>query len=162
MLQLGSSKPTHRNRNVSRPRRRWSSAHQKTRASAGRECRGGVKVMNDALCRHLGVSDADIARVEAEQQDVLSKRLTLFRSDRPELSLEGVTAVLLMTTSPPAPQPKWRVSITWPARLGSAFPQINEISGSNPRNECLTTATLTSPFSGIRFDQGPSAVMGTT
>ena len=51
--------------------------------------------MNDALCRHLGVSDADIARVEAEQQDVLSKRLTLFRSGRPELSMEGVKAVIV-------------------------------------------------------------------
>jgi putative phosphoribosyl transferase len=56
---------------------------------------GGVKVMNDALCRHLGVSDQDIARVEAEQQAVLSRRLALFRSGRPEVSLEGVTAVIV-------------------------------------------------------------------
>jgi putative phosphoribosyl transferase len=56
---------------------------------------GGVKVMNDALCRYLGVSDQDIARVEAEQQDVLSRRLALFRSGRPEVSLEGVTALIV-------------------------------------------------------------------
>jgi putative phosphoribosyl transferase len=56
---------------------------------------GGVKVMNDALCRHLGVSDAEIARVEAEQQGVLSRRLALFRSGRPEVSLRGVTAVVV-------------------------------------------------------------------
>jgi putative phosphoribosyl transferase len=56
---------------------------------------GGVKVMNGALCRHLGVSDEDIARVEAEQQEVLARRLALFRSGRPEVSLQGVTAVIV-------------------------------------------------------------------
>jgi putative phosphoribosyl transferase len=56
---------------------------------------GGVKVMNHALCRHLGVSDADIARVEVEQQDVLSRRLALFRSGRPEVPLQGVTALIV-------------------------------------------------------------------
>ena len=56
---------------------------------------GGVKVMNHALCRHLGVRDADIARVEVEQQDVLSRRLALFRSGRPEVPLQGVTALIV-------------------------------------------------------------------
>jgi putative phosphoribosyl transferase len=56
---------------------------------------GGVKVMNNELIRHLAVTDDDIAREEVEQQEVLASRLALFRSGRPEVSLEGLTAVIV-------------------------------------------------------------------
>ena len=56
---------------------------------------GGVKVMNNELIRHLSVTDDDIARVEVEQREVLASRLALFRSGRPEVSLEGLTAVIV-------------------------------------------------------------------
>jgi putative phosphoribosyl transferase len=56
---------------------------------------GGVKVMNDELLRYLPVSEADIARVEAEQNAVLTTRLSLFRSGRPEVSLAGATVIIV-------------------------------------------------------------------
>jgi putative phosphoribosyl transferase len=56
---------------------------------------GGVKVMNEELIRHLSVTDDDIARVEVKQQEVLASRLAVFRSGRPEVSLEGLTAVIV-------------------------------------------------------------------
>jgi putative phosphoribosyl transferase len=55
----------------------------------------GVKVLNEELLRHLSVTNADIARAEEEQQEVLARRLALFRSGRPEVSLEGVTVVIV-------------------------------------------------------------------
>lgn len=56
---------------------------------------GGVKVMNEELIRHLSVTDDDIARVETQQQEVLASRLAVFRSGKPEVSLEGLTAVIV-------------------------------------------------------------------
>ena len=56
---------------------------------------GGVRVLNDEMLAHLDVSDEDIRRVEANQQDVLAKRLALFRSGRPELSLAGKIALIV-------------------------------------------------------------------
>lgn len=56
---------------------------------------GGVKVMNEELIRHLSVADDDIARVETQQQEVLASRLAVFRSGKPEVSLEGLTAVIV-------------------------------------------------------------------
>jgi putative phosphoribosyl transferase len=51
--------------------------------------------MNEELIRHLSVTDDDIARVETQQQEVLASRLAVFRSGKPEVSLEGLTAVIV-------------------------------------------------------------------
>ena len=56
---------------------------------------GGVRVFNDELLAHLDVSDEDVLRVEAHQQGVLAKRLALFRSGRPEVSLAGKIALIV-------------------------------------------------------------------
>lgn len=56
---------------------------------------GGVKVMNDALLGQLPVSADDIARVEREQQALLAERLARFRSGNPEVSLTGLTALII-------------------------------------------------------------------
>jgi len=56
---------------------------------------GGVVVMNDDLLPHLDVSPEDVARVSAQEKDVLDRRLALFRSGREVKSLTGVTALIV-------------------------------------------------------------------
>jgi putative phosphoribosyl transferase len=56
---------------------------------------GGVTVMNDDLLPHLDVSPEDVARVRAHEQVVLERRLDLFRSGREQISLDGVTALIV-------------------------------------------------------------------
>lgn len=55
----------------------------------------GVRIINEEMVRLAGVDDKAIARVEAREREELDRRARRFRGDRPRLSLEGRTAVIV-------------------------------------------------------------------
>jgi putative phosphoribosyl transferase len=55
----------------------------------------GVRVINDEVVRLAGVSEADLARVEARERLELERRAQRFRGDRARHRLEGRTAVIV-------------------------------------------------------------------
>lgn len=55
----------------------------------------GVRVINGDVVAAAGVTDAELARVEAAEQAELSRRAHRFRGDRPRLSLAGRTAIVV-------------------------------------------------------------------
>jgi putative phosphoribosyl transferase len=55
----------------------------------------GVRVVNDALVRKLGVSGDVIDAVVAEQTVELERRLRLYRGDRAPVSVRGRTAIVV-------------------------------------------------------------------
>jgi putative phosphoribosyl transferase len=55
----------------------------------------GVRVINDEVRRRAGVSDADLAEVEARERVELERRARRFRGDRTRHRLEGRTAVIV-------------------------------------------------------------------
>jgi predicted phosphoribosyltransferase len=50
---------------------------------------GGVRVLNDSVLRHVLVSDAEIADVEAAQRDELQRRVERYRGERAPIPLVG-------------------------------------------------------------------------
>jgi putative phosphoribosyl transferase len=55
----------------------------------------GVRVTNDDVVRATGVSDRELAAVEARERAELERRARRFRRDRPRQSLEGRTVVIV-------------------------------------------------------------------
>jgi putative phosphoribosyl transferase len=56
---------------------------------------GGVRIINDEVVLLAGVAPAQLARVEAREQTELERRALRFRGDRPRVSLEDRTAVIV-------------------------------------------------------------------
>jgi putative phosphoribosyl transferase len=55
----------------------------------------GVRVLNPEVVRGSGVSDEDIAQVEARERIAVEQRARLFRDARPDVSLDGRTAIIV-------------------------------------------------------------------
>ena len=56
---------------------------------------GGVRVLNEELVRHLGVSDEMLDEVTEREQRELERRVDLYRAGRPPIPLTGRTAILV-------------------------------------------------------------------
>ncbi len=56
---------------------------------------GGVRVLNEPLIRHLGLSPTTIERVTAREQHEIERRERLYREGRPALSIEKRTVTLV-------------------------------------------------------------------
>jgi predicted phosphoribosyltransferase len=56
---------------------------------------GGVRVFNDEVIQHLGVSPAWIEATIAEQEEELRRREGTYRGDRPPAELEGRNVILV-------------------------------------------------------------------
>lgn len=55
----------------------------------------GVRVLNDAVVRHLGISEAAIADVAGQESTELARREREYRGDRPPVPLAGRTVVMV-------------------------------------------------------------------
>ncbi|BBX06073.1 hypothetical protein MAIC_08760 [Mycolicibacterium aichiense] len=55
----------------------------------------GVRVINDAVLRHVVVSDAEIAEVDAEQRTELARRVARYRGDRTPQPLTGRVVLIV-------------------------------------------------------------------
>jgi Predicted phosphoribosyltransferases len=55
----------------------------------------GVRIVNDDVVRMVGVSDDEFAAVETRERAELERRARRFRGDRPRISLEGRTALVI-------------------------------------------------------------------
>lgn len=56
---------------------------------------GGVRVLNDAVLRHVRVSDAEIAKVQSAQRTELQRRVQRYRGDRASIPLTGRVVVIV-------------------------------------------------------------------
>ena len=56
---------------------------------------GGVRVLNDSVLRHVVVSDAEIAEVEAAQRAELRRRVQTYRGERTPIPLAGRVVVIV-------------------------------------------------------------------
>jgi putative phosphoribosyl transferase len=56
---------------------------------------GGVRVLNDSVLRHIPLTDAEIAEVEAAQRNELARRITRYRGDRPAIPLDGKVVLIV-------------------------------------------------------------------
>ncbi len=56
---------------------------------------GGIRVLNADVVRKVGLSDAQIERVTAQERQELQRRERTYRDDRPALSLKGRTVILV-------------------------------------------------------------------
>jgi predicted phosphoribosyltransferase len=56
---------------------------------------GGVRVVNDDVVRHLGITADTLDRVAAEEQAELLRREGAYRGGRPPLDLAGATVILV-------------------------------------------------------------------
>jgi putative phosphoribosyl transferase len=56
---------------------------------------GGVRVLNDEVVRAYGISDDEIALVEAKEQKELERRECAYRGGRPALDVRGRTVILV-------------------------------------------------------------------
>lgn len=56
---------------------------------------GGVEVLNDVVLRRTGLTPADIAAVEAEQQHELQRRVARYRPGRAGLDIAGRTVLIV-------------------------------------------------------------------
>ncbi len=56
---------------------------------------GGVRVLNDDVVRMLGISDEEINRVAAHEQQEVERREHLYRGDRPASEVAGRTVILV-------------------------------------------------------------------
>jgi putative phosphoribosyl transferase len=56
---------------------------------------GGARVLNDSVLRHVLVSDAEIAEVEAAQRAELQRRVERYRGDRAPVPLAGRVVVIV-------------------------------------------------------------------
>ena len=55
----------------------------------------GVRVLDDALVRRIGLDEAALQQVIATEQQELARRERLYRGDRPPPALQGRTAILV-------------------------------------------------------------------
>jgi putative phosphoribosyl transferase len=56
---------------------------------------GGVRVVNEALIRHLGIPPAVIDQVTAREQQEIQRRERLYRDSRPPLPIKDRTVILV-------------------------------------------------------------------
>src|SRR5450756_688428 len=56
---------------------------------------GGARVLNDDVIRLAGVRPEDLAQVEARERAEVERRARRFRGERPMLSLEGRTIIIV-------------------------------------------------------------------
>jgi putative phosphoribosyl transferase len=56
---------------------------------------GGVRVLNESVLRHVPISEADIAKVEAAQRIELQRRVERYRADRAPVPLAGRVVVII-------------------------------------------------------------------
>lgn len=56
---------------------------------------GGVRVLNEAIVRHLGISAAAIDEVAERELSELARRERVYRGDRSAIQLAGLTVVLV-------------------------------------------------------------------
>ena len=56
---------------------------------------GGLRVLNDALIRHLGISTAVVDRVTASEQQEIQRRERLYRDGRPALPIKDRAVILV-------------------------------------------------------------------
>jgi putative phosphoribosyl transferase len=56
---------------------------------------GGIRVLNDPVVRLLGLSETDIATVEAEERRELDRREREYRAGRPPLDVAGKVVILV-------------------------------------------------------------------
>lgn len=56
---------------------------------------GGVRIINDALVRRVGLDAERLAEVEAHERLELARREALYRRGRPPLDVQGRTAILV-------------------------------------------------------------------
>ncbi|WP_329386416.1 phosphoribosyltransferase family protein [Streptomyces sp. NBC_01716] len=56
---------------------------------------GGVRVINDEVARMTGVTEEELARVEAHEREVLESRARRYRGERAPISQEGRTVVVV-------------------------------------------------------------------
>jgi putative phosphoribosyl transferase len=56
---------------------------------------GGVRVLNEEVVAQAGVTEVEMARVEAREREELERRERLYRGGRPELDVEGRTVLLV-------------------------------------------------------------------
>jgi predicted phosphoribosyltransferase len=56
---------------------------------------GGMRVLNDAVLVQAGVSDAELARVTAEERSEVARRDDSYRAGRPPVQLAGRTAIVV-------------------------------------------------------------------
>jgi putative phosphoribosyl transferase len=56
---------------------------------------GGIRVLNEDVIRQLGISDDQIARVAASEQQELERREFAYRHGRPTPEIEGKTVLLI-------------------------------------------------------------------
>lgn len=63
--------------------------------AAGAIGEGGVRVLNDDVIRSVGVTSAELDRVEARERAELERRVELYRQDAPMIPLSGRTVVVI-------------------------------------------------------------------
>lgn len=56
---------------------------------------GGARVLNQAVIHSYGISEGDIAKVEAEERQELQRREITYRGQRPYPNLQGQTVILV-------------------------------------------------------------------
>lgn len=56
---------------------------------------GGARVIHDETVRELGLSSAQLEKIERAQRAELERRETLYRGDRPPTRVEGKTVILV-------------------------------------------------------------------
>ena len=56
---------------------------------------GGVRILNEAVIRHLGISASDIDSAAEREERELKRREEAYRGDKPPLELFGRTAILV-------------------------------------------------------------------
>jgi len=56
---------------------------------------GGVRVLNEEVIQHLGISESWINSVAMQEQEELERRERLYRGARPPLEISGHTAILV-------------------------------------------------------------------
>jgi predicted phosphoribosyltransferase len=56
---------------------------------------GGTRVMNEDLVARLGISEKEIAGIEASERTELERRERTYRGGRPPLDVKGCTAILV-------------------------------------------------------------------
>lgn len=61
----------------------------------GAIARGGTRVLNEEVLDTLGLTEADVDRVAAREQQELERRDRAYRGDRPPVPVAGRTAVLV-------------------------------------------------------------------
>lgn len=55
----------------------------------------GIRIVNDEIVRMAGISESELATVEARERAELERRAQRFRGDRPRTALAGRTAVII-------------------------------------------------------------------